>query len=325
MTENGAFSWRPIEPGDVGAWAVMLAAVTEVDGDSEHYGEQDLLELFQLPDCDFANGSVAVYDGSVMIACVFLMARSTADPVHDLRFSGAVHPAYRRRGLGGQLLGWVEKAAVPLHEQRHPGRPLTLRGWSKSGNTAEDALFEAHGYRPVRWWHTMRIDLTAMPAVPTAPDGVRITGYSAAASEDARQVRNEAFQDHWGSTETTVETWAHYMSQESFRPEFTFLAYGGAQPLGVVLSYEYDAATKVTGSRDLYIGIVGTRRAGRNRGIASALLSRALADAKEAGFATSSLTVDGDSLTGAVGLYERVGYTIEHTAITQSKDLIPAP
>jgi mycothiol synthase len=321
MTE---FSWRPIGPGDVGAWAALLTAVADADGDPDRHGERELLELFELPDCDFASGSIAAFDGAAMVAGVFLMARSTADPVHQVRFAGDVHPAYRRRGLGGQVLDWAEGAALTLHEKRQPGRPLTVRGSSKSGNAADDALFAARGYRPVRWWHTMRMNLSAISSAVPAPDDVDVTGYTPDASEDARHVRNEAFLDHWGSTESTVESWAHVVTGESFRPRFSYLAYAGGEPLGVLLSYEHDAYAKATGVRDLYIGLVGTRRAGRNRGIASALLTRALTEGKAAGFGTSSLFVDGDSLTGAVGLYERIGYVIEHTSITQTKELIPA-
>jgi mycothiol synthase len=318
------FSWRPIEPGDVGAWAALLTAVADADGDPDRHGERELLELFEFPGCDFTDGSIAAFDGSVMVAGAFLLARSTADPAQQVRFAGDVHPAYRRRGLGGQVLDWVESAAVALHQKRQPGQPLTVRGSSKSGNAADDALFSARGYRPVRWWHTMRMDLSAITSAVPAPDGVQVTGYTPEASEDARQVRNEAFLDHWGSTESTVESWAHIVTGESFRPEFSYLAYADGEPLGVLLSYEHDAYTEATGVRDLYIGLVSTRRAGRNRGIASALLTGALIKGKAAGFGTSSLFVDGDSLTGAVGLYERIGYVVEHTTITQTKELIPA-
>jgi len=41
---------------------------------------------------------------------------------------GGVHPAYRQRGLGGRLLSWAETAAVPLHRERYPDRPLSLFG-----------------------------------------------------------------------------------------------------------------------------------------------------------------------------------------------------
>jgi mycothiol synthase len=320
MTENGTFSWRPIERGDVAAWAGMLAAAADADGAPNHYGEQDLLGLFELPECDFAAGSIAVFDGTVMAASAFLMARPSANPAH-VRFDGAVHPAYRRRGLGGQVLDWVENAAVPLHEKIDPGRPVTVRGGCTSGNAGEEALFAAHGYRPVRWWHMMRLDLSAAPLAAPAPDGVTVAGFTPEASEDARQVRNEAFQDHWGSSVTTAESWAQHLKQESFRPEFSYIAYADGQAIGIVLCFEHDAHTKATGIRDLYVGLVGTRRAGRNRGIASALLSRALADGKAAGFGTSSLVVDADSLTGAVGLYERIGYAAESTGVSQSKQL----
>jgi mycothiol synthase len=322
MSDNGAFSWRPIEQGDIAAWAVMMTACADEDEALRRMSEQDLAELFSFPDLDFSTGSIAVFDGAAMVAGALLSTRPAADPVHEMRFEGEVHPVYRRRGLGGQLLDWVETAAVPLHEKRHPGHPLTLHGSSRLGSAAHDALFAAHGYQPVRWWHTMRIDLSAVPPAGSAPGGVQIAGFTADAMEDALQVRNEAFRDHWGSTQTSAESWARSLGQESFRPEFSYVAYAGGQALGIIISFEFRASTKATGTRDLYVGIVGTRRAGRNRGIASALLSRALADGKAAGFSTSSLDVDGDSLTGAVGLYERIGYTAERTHVTQAKDLI---
>jgi ribosomal protein S18 acetylase RimI-like enzyme len=312
------FSWRPIERGDVAEWLIMLTAVRDVDGYPDHVGEKDLLALFDLPDCDFAVGSIAAFAASTMVASSFLVTRPAADPAHQLRFEGAVHPAYRRRGLGVQVLDWVEQAAVPVHEKRHPGRPLTLEGRSQSGNAGHDALFGARGYRRVRWWHTMRMDLSGAPQAGPVPSGIEITGYTPDMLEDARQVRNEAFQDHWGSTRITAESWAHQLGRESFRPELSYVAYAGGQALGIVMSHEHE-----TGTRDLYIDTVGTRRAGRNRGIATALLSRALAGGRAAGFGTSSLLVDGDSLTGAVGLYKRIGYTVDRTHLTQAKDLVP--
>ena len=77
------------------------------------------------------------------------------------------------------------------------------------------------------------------------------------------------------------------------------------------------------GVQDLFIMTLGTRRAGRKRGIGSALLLRALTQARGAGFTSASLVVDADSPTGALGLYERVGFTVDHTSVTQSKPLLP--
>ena len=251
-----------------------------------------------------------------------LTSRSEADPVHDIRYEGGVHPAYRGRGLGGELLDWAEKAAVPLHHDRHPGRPLSLSSGCLSSNARAVALFEQRGYQPVRWFHSMVRDLSAAIPDAVAPTGVRIVGYQPDMAEHARLVRNESFRDHWGSTETSAETWAYFLASAAFRPGFSFLAYEGSEPLGMLISYEYEAYNAKTGHRDLHISLVGTRAAGRKRGIATALLTTAMSAARADGYDQASLGVDADSLTGAVRLYEHVGFTVAHTRIAYRKRLI---
>jgi mycothiol synthase len=321
MTGGKAFSWRPMEPGDAADWAALLAATEIADGGSGFFSERDLLEMFDDPYRDFARGSTAIYDGTTMVGCSVLAARSTADPVHEMRCHGRVHPRYRNRGLGGQLLDWAEEAAVQLHEDRHPGRRMSLSGSCRQDNASAVALYEKHGYHATRWMHLMAMDLSAPLSLTSVPAGVEIVGFTPDRSGDALLVRNEAFRDHWGSTVTTAEAWAHATEAEAFRSAFSSLAYAEGEPLGLVLAFEHDAYAEATGIRDLYIGIVGTRRAGRNRGIASAMLTRALAKGRDAGFTQSSLNVDADSLTGAVGLYERIGFTTEYTTVSQTKTL----
>ncbi len=323
MTSDGEFVWRPIERGDAGNWSDLMTAIQTADHGWEYLSEQDLVEEFGDPDCDFARGSMGIFADGTMAGYGTLASRTSADPVHEMRYWGGVHPAYRERGLGNRLLAWAEAAAVPLHRERFPDRPLSLSGFCLSHNAAGAALYAARGYRPVRWFHAMVRDLTtALPEVPVPP-GVEITAFTPERSDDARLIRNEAFQDHWGSTETSAEGWAHFMEISAFRPAFSFVAYGQGEPVGFVISHEYDAWAKATGVQDLYVATLGTRRAGRKQGIGSALLSRAMTAAKAAGCTTASLVVDADSPTGALGLYQRAGFTVDHTAVTQAKPLLP--
>jgi ribosomal protein S18 acetylase RimI-like enzyme len=315
--------WRPLEPKDAAAWSATLTAIQHADRDWEFLTEQDLLDDFCHPDHDFPRGSMGAFSGGTMAAFGTVRVRSQADPVHDMRYWGGVHPDWRQRGLGARLLDWAEDAAVRLHQEHFPGQPLSLSGSSLTHNPDAAALFAARGYKPVRWFHVMSRDLKApLPGAPLAPD-VRVVPFSPELSEDARSIRNEAFADHWGSTETSAEAWEHHVTGSTFRPGFSFVAYAGQEPAGFILSEEYEAYNEVAGGRDLFIDLIGTRRAARGRGIASALLIRALAEARSAGFASGSLVVDADSPTGAVGLYERVGFTVKHTSITQAKTLLP--
>ncbi|PBC70836.1 ribosomal protein S18 acetylase RimI-like enzyme [Streptomyces sp. TLI_235] len=331
MGTDEPFEQRPIGAEQFDAWLALLAAVEAEDHEDDHLGPDDLAEYLADPYCDFARGSVAFYDGPTMVGYGYLKARTEADPVHQMYYLGAVHPAYRGRGVGAALLAWAERAAPPLHRERYPDRPLTLYSSSLARNARASELYAAHGYTPARWFHGMTRDLTApLPDIP-APPGIELRGFTAERSEDARMVRNEAFRDHWGSTESSEQGWAHMTSGPAFRPGLGFVAYDvedgaadGGTPLGMVLAEEYAAHTEATGERDMYISLVGTRRAGRKRGIASALLVRALAEAREAGFATASLGVDADSPTGALGLYEHVGFTVKDSWIAQLKPLRPA-
>lgn len=321
VTDLPAFEWRPIVPADAKSWSSLLAECEAADGGWVYFSEQVLIEDFGDPDTDFERGSVVAYDASSIAGYGVLTSRSHADQGHEMRFEGAVHPAFRRRGVGSALLDWAETAAVPIHEGRFSGRPLSVSAACTSTNETAIALYADHGYQPARWFHAMVRDLRApLPDVPV-PAGVQIVGFGPERTEDARSVRNEAFRDHWGSTEQTVEGWAHFIDFVGFRPQFSFLAYADGEPLGVIISHEYDQPAETAGIRDIYVAVVATRRAARNKGIASALLTRALTEARTAGFTTASLGVDADSITRAVGLYERAGFTINHTTITHTKML----
>ncbi len=311
-----------MDPSQVRAWAELVAATEAVDHQDEHMGEEDLLEDFDDPDCDFPRGSIAAYDGAVMVGSCVLWQRSAAEPVHEMGMFGAVHPAYRGQGVGSELLAWAERAAVPLHEQRFPGRPLSLDGRCLARNESAVALFADHGYRQSRWFLRMSCDLTRDLPPVLVPPGIEIAGFTQDRSQDARLVRDEAFRDHWGTTENTDESWAHFIGFQAFRSAYSFLAYEGGEPLGVVLAHEYDSYTRATGRLELYIPTVGTRRIGRKRGIATALLGQTLHAAKSAGFVSVTLDVDSDSPTGAVGLYERAGFAVQDTWVTQVKQLI---
>jgi mycothiol synthase len=320
MSGTETLSWRPIEATDVPACTVLLAAIEDVDQTGDVFGEEDLLETFREPGRDYPRGSTCVHDGDVMVGYCCLSSGS-ADQVHQMSLFGGVHPAHRRQGIGGQLLDWAELAAVPLHKERHPGLPLSISAWCSAGDAGASALYASRGFRPARWYHLMAADLTVPGLSAPVPTGVHIVAFTAELAEDALVLRNEAFGAHGQADQMAPDEWAYFLSYNSFRPDFSYLAYDAAELVGVLIGREYDAYTELTGIHDLYIAEVATRSSARNRGIASALLSRALADARSAGFTAASLTVSADSPTAAFGLYERAGFAIKTTSVMQVKDV----
>jgi ribosomal protein S18 acetylase RimI-like enzyme len=55
--------------------------------------------------------------------------------------------------------------------------------------------------------------------------------------------------------------------------------------------------------------------------VAGALLAEVIAASAQAGYPHVCLEVDADSLTGAVGVYERAGFTAEHTFVTYRRPI----
>ncbi len=186
-------------------------------------------------------------------------------------------------------------------------------------------LYAGRGYQPVRWFHLMECELPADQAAAAAlapvADGIEIAKFSAERSADFHLIRDEAFRDHWGSTETSADAWARHVEQRQFRSAYSFAAYAGGEPAAAVIGHEYEAYNESIGRRDLYIAVVATRLPWRGQGLATHLLGRALAAASADGFGSASLSVDADSPTGAVGIYERIGFAIRSTTVVHRKPL----
>jgi mycothiol synthase len=96
----------------------------------------------------------------------------------------------------------------------------------------------------------------------------------------------------------------------------SFLVLDGDQIVAYSLGYEYDADTEAIGIRDVWIGQLGTRRTHRGRGLGRLVLTRAMTEAAGTGFQRASLGVDAENPTGALGLYESLGFTIKSKSIT---------
>jgi mycothiol synthase len=92
------FDRQPLASGDVKAWAALLEAIRDADGDDDYASELDLLEAFSQPDQEFARGSIAIYDGLTMVGYGVLTRRSAATSrrAGSTRWSGTCRTPSRR-------------------------------------------------------------------------------------------------------------------------------------------------------------------------------------------------------------------------------------
>jgi len=124
----------------------------------------------------------------------------------------------------------------------------------------------------------------------------------------------EAFLDHWGFQTRPQEEWRKRFDSADFRPQQSFLVLTpGREIAGYLLSMAFADPSRMT------MATIGTRRPWRRKGVATALMAAALGAYREAGVTTANLGVDTANPSGAVGVYERMGFRAMHKAVTFSR------
>lgn len=308
---------RPISPGAAAVLAELLNAIEVLDVLGEYYSVEDAADQINAPLLDLERGTVGVFDGDRMVGYSSAAHKLLVEDVHRVTVSGGVHPEYRRRGLGAELLAAGIASAKALHAIHHPGLPLAIDAQNNAFNDSARACYQAAGMAPVRWYSHMRHPLgAAVVDVPT-PDGLVVERYSVNNDAEFFAVSNESVLDRWGGVPMPLEQWRAFRGWPAFRPDLSFLLrdVGSGTAAGMLLTYSWDADTAATGVRDAHLLRIGTRRAYRKRGVASALISHALRSALDAGFDRTSIEVDTDNPTGSNGLYERAGFSIARTEV----------
>ncbi len=232
------------------------------------------------------------------------------DGGHNYGVWGAVHPAWRRRGLGGALLRWTEARQRQVAGPHPPDVDKRLESWSFTQEASRNALLDANGYAPIRYWFQM--DRPTLDDLPEAifPDGVEVRPVR---DEDLRQifeVEVEAFSDHFGGIDDTPEAFTRMVNDPRRNAALWVVAWHGDKIVGQSLNRINRAENEALGLRRGWVNAVGVRRAWRRKGIGRALVAQSLRVLRDGGAASARLGVDAENPHGALGLYETLGFSV---------------
>ncbi len=222
----------------------------------------------------------------------------------------ALVPELRRRGIGSALLRFNiararERAAVELS-----GASVLLHAGAAEGSPGAMALLEGAGFKVARYFADMvRPDLDAIPDLPMPP-GLEIRPVEATQHRRIFEADSEAFRDHWGGIDESEDAFASFFGGPRFRPDLWRVGWDGDEVVGVVMVRPMDAYDAAHGTRRAEVNGVSVRRPWRGRGLARALVSDALRGVRDEGFSSATLGVDADNPTGALGVYEAVGFSV---------------
>ena len=308
---------RPFRIEEAAAIADLYNAGYHAEGSPFHVSAEEMVMYLEAPGFNVETDSFAIEQDGTLVAIGDL---EFSDKTGRAWASGAVHPEYRRQGLGTQLIGLGEKrtlewAATALSENQ----PLQIQRYCSHNNAAAIRLFEAHGYYQVRSFYRMRTELDTPVEAPALPDGLVLRPFDEARDSQAvYETHMETFADHWGSERDSFEEWSHYfLKAPDTDPTLWLIAYDGNEIAGICLNSPYGESDP----QMAYTNVLGVRRNWRKHGLGSALLKRSFALFQERGFKRASLGVDASSLTNAVALYERAGMHVQERTLAYRKML----
>ena len=133
---------------------------------------------------------------------------------------------------------------------------------------------------------------------------------------------NLSFIDHWGFHPLTVERRRHRLTDPNYRPERDLIAVAPDGTFAAFCHCHIDPADNARYERsEGWIGVLGTRRGYRKIGLGRAMLLAGMRLLKAEGMATAVLGVDAENPTGALRLYESVGFYKAESGIAYCKDL----
>ncbi len=238
---------------------------------------------------------------------------------------GRVHPQWQGCGIGSAMLSWALSASLRALDRLPADTRLAVQAEAPANHMPSIELFESTGMTACRYFWQMITDLDRSIPEPEWPAGLKIRTLRYPEDlEAAFMAEEDAFREHWGYVEQpfdeAFERWKkHRFGAVKLKPDLWFLALDGEQIVGQINSQEsYDLDARMG-----WIATVSVSKAYRRRGIGQALLLHTFRELQARGVPRVGLGVDATNKTGATGLYQRVGMSVQHEYTNYELELRP--
>ena len=323
MTEEfGGLLVRAPRRTDIPAWAQLIARIAGAERHTWYEKAEDLETFFELQDAE-SDAILAFDDDGVPRAHGRLTAVGDGAVV---RSEGGVDPGWGRRGLGRRVLGWQQERAGRIAAER--GLPGTaLRAQHEEHVEGPAQLLESAGFGVVRWFHEMHRGLDRVPPERPLAPGYELLNWTPELDEAIRVLHNLAFAGHWGSAPRSEESWARRVGNPEVRRAWCTVVREtrSGDPVAYHLGSHDPEIERLHGRVEGYTELIGVHPEHRGRGLARGLLEDAVRRFAADGMTTAALDMDSGNGTGALALYEGVGYRVVNRAPVWEKAVPATP
>lgn len=289
----------------------VINAAHLVDGIEEVFSlAEKANEFAHLDNCDPATDLVCVEVNGQLAAFGMVQWHDDTDGYRLYRPTIAVHPDVRSLNLMSHLYDFAEMRARQIAAMHDTERPKWLSHYAPMSARQQVVLLRDRGYAPVRYFYEMLHKLDPIPAA-ALPAGLVLRPVEKPAHLRAIfNAKEEAFADHWGHAYRTEADFQAWCENPTFEMALWQVAWDSAtnEVAGASINTIFHTDNAQFGFKRGWVETLGVRRPWRGRGLAKALLSASLRALQAAGMTEVALGVDAANPTGALQLYENMGF-----------------
>ena len=234
-----------------------------------------------------------------------------------------IDPDHRDTQLSRRLIeAGVDRSIEIAGGHTAPPAGRVLEGWSSQQREPDlGRQFEDLGFEVITYAASMSRSLLGDLPHAELPPGLEIRPVDEDQLRKIWEADEAAFQDHFGWSEPTEHDYQAFLDFPNRDTSLWRVAWDGDEVAGQVKSY-IDAEENATLKRRRgYTEFISTGRDWRKRGVARALICASFQALVDRGMTEASLGVHTENPTGAFGLYESLGFAVNHTFLTWHKTI----
>jgi mycothiol synthase len=316
---------RAFDPGrDFPAASELICACHAHDGVDWYPTAEELIHDYtNLQDFDPASDMLVAEGDGGLAGLVAVDWRTRVELVSHL-VNLWVLPERRRQGLGTRLLTWAEERSAALAAAGSAGPsdwPHVIGGWAESNIEGPAQLAASRGYQPYRYGFEMLRPTAAPLADHPLPDGLEIRPVDPSQYRAIWDADVEAFRDHFEPATRNESDFQRTFTALELDTSLWQVAWDGDVVAGSVMTSVFVEENVKLGVQRAWLDHVSIRRPWRRRGLASALIASTIRILRGRGLEQAALGVDAANPTGALRLYERLGFVRAKTIVGYRKSL----
>lgn len=232
-------------------------------------------------------------------------------------------PDWRSVGVRRALLRHNECRLREIAADHPEGSSRYFDAWASDSETHWASLLLDEGYEAVRHGFEMvRPNLDDIPDLPL-PEGLEVRSVQSQEYSTVWAAAREAFRDEWeySESEWADQHFEAWQKEPTFDPSLWQVAWDGDQVAGMVLNFINKEENDEYNRKRGYTETICVRRPWRRRGLAKALIARSFHVVKGRGMTEAALGVDTQNPSGALHLYESMGFRPVKSSTSYRKTL----